>query len=337
MRNLWNFPLQRLETYCKPFQHPGGYFKVSPHASCTGPDWIGLERTLTIIEETIPFRILSPREQSGLLWHHLKGHTQGIDTNACVLIDYLNTKPNYFHWFLDALPRIFAAETYSKMSGEAFKIIVPDVLQPWQEASLALLGVTPEQVIRLPPARTGRSWNFDRLISTFSHRHIRHSLTGHFDAFSPSAIHTLSNRIVKGAASCSKQADPTHRRFYISRGNANLRQVKNEDAVMDVLSPHGFELVRLDGMPLELQVQLFRQATHLISPHGGALTNLIYISPGCQVLEIFQDGHGLRPDFFQLAALRGGLYSFGYATSLNAKNDIDIPLDLLGSFLEASL
>ena len=106
MRNLWNLPLHRLNIYCQPFQLPGGYYKVSAQASCLGLDWIGLERYLAVIEETIPFRLLSRQEHVRLIWQIFRGSSQEIDQTACVLIDYLNSKPNFFHWFLDALPRL---------------------------------------------------------------------------------------------------------------------------------------------------------------------------------------------------------------------------------------
>jgi len=336
LRNLWSLPLQRIDIYCQPFLLPGGYLKVSPQAGCLGPDWIGLERHLSVIEETIPFRILNAKETASLIWRYVKGPIKSFDENVCVLIDYLNTKPNYFHWFLDALPRILAAEIYSKITGEAFKIVVPQTLAPWQRDSLDFLDVPCEQLIRVPLAQGNVGWSFERLITSFSHRHTRYSTTGHFDALSPVTISELSQRLIAGAerglGSCESS-----KRIYVSRGDAHLRQVRNEEAIMTQLSRHGFELLQLDKMPLQLQIQRFRHATHVISAHGAALTNLMYLTPGCQVLEIFQEGHGIRPDFFQLAALRDGIYSFAVVPSINAKNDIEIPIAVLSRFLEASL
>ena len=336
MRNLWNLPLQRLEIYCAPFELPGGYLKVSNHASCHGPDWIGLEPYFSVIEETIPFRILKPREISSLIWRQLHRRTQFLDENVCVLIDYLNTKPNYFHWFLDALPRILAAEAYSQYSGKPFSILTPQQLQPWQWDSLMLMGLPSEQLLGVPASMQAASWSFAELISSFSHRHIRHSDTGHFDAFSPPAIQALSRRLIEGAT-VQERPSGSSKRLYVSRGDVCLRRVSNEEAVMDYLSAYGFACISLDNMPLQRQIQLFHQATHIISAHGGALTNLMYLSPGCQVLEIFQTGHGVRPDFFQLTALAGGIYSFSLANSINTKNDIELPIDVLRTFLEASL
>jgi capsular polysaccharide biosynthesis protein len=337
LRNLWDIPLQRLNIYCQPFRLQEGYIKVSSQASCLGPDWIGLERYLSVIEETIPFRILKTKEKASLIWKHLRGPLGAVDENVVVLIDYLNTRPNYFHWFLDALPRILAAETYGKATGELFKIVLPTSLAPWQRDSLAFLGVPYDQLIQMhPQAHRYVGWSFEKLFTSYSHRHTRHSSTGHFDALNPGAITALSGRLVKGAERDLRN-EGSSKRVYVSRGGATLRQVSNEEAIMAYLSRYGFEKLYLDRMSLQQQIQRFRQASHVIAAHGGALTNLMYLSPGCQVLEIFQEGHGVRPDFFQLVALRDGLYSFAVVPSINAKNDIEIPIAILSRFLEASL
>ncbi|MFM7265345.1 MAG: glycosyltransferase family 61 protein, partial [Cyanobium sp.] len=208
----------------------------------------------------------------------------------------------------------------------------------WQRDSLLFIDCRPEEWIHVKTDASPQSWTFDGLISTFSHRHIRHSPTGHFDAVSPRALAQLSTRLIHGMDALGMApVDVGSPRLYVSRGEARQRAVLNEESVMAYLSAYGFQCVRPDSLTLAQQIELFRRATHIIAPHGGALTNLIYASPGCQVLEIFQSGHGLRPDFFQLAALRGAFYSFWQASSVNKNNDIEIPLDLLRMFLEASL
>ncbi|MFN9645172.1 MAG: glycosyltransferase family 61 protein [Cyanobacteriota bacterium] len=326
----------RLELYCQAFHRPDDHYKVSVQASCNGPDWIGLERYFTIIEETLPFRLISRRDYADLLWQHFRGPIVEIPHNACVLIDHLNRKPNFFHWFLDALPRIFAAEAYEQLSGQPSFFVLPAFLLPWQRESLNLLGLACERLIQIPSGSTAQAFRLERLISTFSHRHIRHSPTGHFDAFSPAAIQTLCDRLARGAGSPAPGVWGS-RRLYISRGSAGFRRVKNEDTVMEILSAHGFQRVCLEGLSVRDQIHLFHNASHVIAPHGGALTNLIHINANCQVLEVFQSGHGLRPDFFQLTALKGATYSFYTAPSLNSRHDIEIPANVLHTFLEASL
>lgn len=336
MRNLWSLPLGRLELYCQQFKRPPDYFRLSSYASCNGPDWIGLEANLKVIQETLPFRILSTKETSSLYWRHLLGRCTPLDIDAVVLIDYLNKSPNYFHWFLDALPKILTSEIYAEKEDRPCHIIIPISLQHWQLDSLRFMNINPQLLLKAPPLKRLEYWEFRRLITSFSHRHIRHSPTGHFDSLSADTIQSLADRLIKGARDF-QPIQSTCRRLYISRGKTSFRQVRNEEEIMDMLSKHGFELLQLDKIPLHEQIQHFAHATHIISAHGGALTNLAYIPPGCQVLEIFQTGHGIRPDFFQLTAIRDGLYSFYEAKSLNTNNDIEIPIQVLNSFLEATL
>ena len=39
------------------------------------------------------------------------------------------------------------------------------------------------------------------------------------------------------------------------------------------------------------QIQLFRNAREVVAIHGGALTNLIYCTPGTRVLEVFSGSY----------------------------------------------
>jgi capsular polysaccharide biosynthesis protein len=295
-----------------------------------------LERYFAVIEETIPFRLLSRKEHLSIVWKHLNGPIQSIDRTVCVLIDYLNRRPTFFHWFLDALPRIFAAEAYEQEQASPAFILIPQALEPWQRDSLVLMGVNPERIIQVPKFFRAQGCSFNHLISTFSHRHVRSSPSGHFDALSPDVVRSLSTRLIQGVRSGRKK-EINGKRLYISRGKAGQRRVVNEDAVMAFLSPHGFQRIACEEIPLQGQIQLFSEATHVIASHGGALTNLLYLSQGCKVLEIFQQGHGIRPDFFQLAALKRAQYSFTLAPSLNSNHDIEIPEHALRTFLEASL
>ena len=60
--------------------------------------------------------------------------------------------------------------------------------------------------------------------------------------------------------------------------------------------------VQSEQLSLGEQIAQFRGATHIVAPHGASLTNLLHARGG-SVLELFQEGHGVRPDFFQLAMI----------------------------------
>ncbi|MDO7867847.1 glycosyltransferase family 61 protein [Nocardioides jiangxiensis] len=78
------------------------------------------------------------------------------------------------------------------------------------------------------------------------------------------------------------------KRIYVSRGaGRNTRRVNNEDEVLAVLKPLGFEVFDPGAVSVREQHDQFATAEAIVAPHGAALTNLVFASPGAKVLEFF--------------------------------------------------
>jgi Glycosyltransferase 61 len=84
------------------------------------------------------------------------------------------------------------------------------------------------------------------------------------------------------------------KRIYISRNDARLRRVSNEDRLMAILESRGFTRVTLGGMPMARQVQHFRQAEAIVAPHGAGLAHLAWCKPGTKAIEFFPGLGGPR-------------------------------------------
>lgn len=82
------------------------------------------------------------------------------------------------------------------------------------------------------------------------------------------------------------QPRASHRLLFISRRNQKLRQLINEDALYEQLSPLGFELVTPETLPHSEQVGLFSSARMVIGCSGAALTNLLFCQAGTTVIEL---------------------------------------------------
>ncbi len=96
-------------------------------------------------------------------------------------------------------------------------------------------------------------------------------------------------RLLGGAA----PSEPT-RRIYITRGEQRgSRIVENEPEVVALLSAWGFTVVDPGALSVAGQITLFAEAECIVAPHGGALTNLAFTSPGASVIELF------APDYVQ--------------------------------------
>jgi capsular polysaccharide biosynthesis protein len=112
--------------------------------------------------------------------------------------------------------------------------------------------------------------------------------------------------------------------------------VANEEDVLALLEPYGFVAVQGEQLSLTEQIALFRGATHIVAPHGASLTNLLHARE-CSVLELFQESHGVRPDFFQLAMIKGLHYHHLVCPSNPNDGHTHVNLDRIREYLELTL
>jgi len=101
------------------------------------------------------------------------------------------------------------------------------------------------------------------------------------------------------------------RRVFIERkssnNGSNLRGVYPLDAWHQFLASNGFEIVYLEGVSVADQASLFSQCRVLIALHGAALTNIIYMARGMQVIELMHHKgmeNGGHLDMFMSIALK---------------------------------
>lgn len=127
---------------------------------------------------------------------------------------------------------------------------------------------------------------------------------------------------------------------YITRGAVQKRQVKNQEAVFEVLRPYGIEFRVLDQLSILEQAQIFYHANTVIAPHGAALTNLMFGKKGSKVLEIFPHNYPSNR-YFALATYAGMPYYYMQGnkssppTPYPSNEAIEVDLALLNSFCKA--
>jgi hypothetical protein len=332
LENPWGQPIGRLEQYLQQITLDPQAYGVHRQARLVGSDLVGIDRDRRIVEETLHLKELTVGQRRRLVLRSLLPRSESIDASVCSLVDIRRWSSAYFHWFLDALPRLIAADDHSARTGERTLLIVPATLLPWQQESLDLLGVeVSRRLPHRPPARGGLEVR--RLVAGVAHRWHRKGQAP-FDAISPWAIHQLASRFSAAVPTLAAGAAP--KRIFLSRQGAPNRNVVNEAEVMALLEPHGFVALRSDRLCLAEQISIFRGASHIVAPHGGALTNLMHAREG-HLLELFQPDHGVRPEFFQLAKINGLNYNFLLCPNVAGGNDIRVDLDRLKEWLAMTL
>jgi len=115
-------------------------------------------------------------------------------------------------------------------------------------------------------------WRFQELIVP--------SMSNHHDGvLVPPAIKWIHERFSGGYKNML-------RKIFVSRDDAPARRLSNAEEVFMALN--GWERVTLSSMSIQDQIKTFAEASHIISPHGAGLVNIMFSHPGTQVIEIAQ-------------------------------------------------
>ena len=92
-----------------------------------------------------------------------------------------------------------------------------------------------------------------------------------------------------------------YQNVYVSRNKARFRKVLNEAALLPVLEKYNFKLLYFEDFKVSEQIELCYNAINMVSIHGANLTNVIFMQPGRQVLELRKRGDLDNNYFYELA------------------------------------
>jgi capsular polysaccharide biosynthesis protein len=231
------------------------------------------------------------------------------------------TPDNYHHWMVDVLPRLVLAEG---LYPEERLLLLPRYYtrQPYVHFTLQAF---PRIEVRWISARA--KLHVGRLA---------------FVPRPPVYVRELIRDVADRVASRVDSA-PAERRIYFSRADAPSRRAHNEREVSRVLESYDFETVTVDPRAPGDQVRIAREASVIAGVHGAALTNLIFMAAGGQLLEL---RHGDDRVFVRSYSALASLMGIGYRAQICQPareasgyelNDADlaVDLDLLRENLEA--
>ncbi len=240
---------------------------------------------------------------------------------------------NYYHWLFDTLPRL-----KSEVCGTSSRLYLHQY-RNFQKDSLSLLEIPEQRIVR---AEVNRHLKADVLFvpslpqpplpappsvwrPPFASRNSCDFLRAEL---LPRALHA--------EAALGKGRKP--RRIYIQRKGA--RSISNESDLLSLLSPLGFEPVRLEQLNLQQQISLFSQAEAVIGVHGAGLSNVVFCQPESQIIELLPTAWAL-PYYKSICKYVGLRYESLSVESLVQDcifKDIEAPvvvnLDLLEELLD---
>ena len=81
-------------------------------------------------------------------------------------------------------------------------------------------------------------------------------------------------------------ASRPQRRIFLSRRDATRRRLLNEEAVINRLKVHGFEVIVPTTLSVAEQIEVFSQAEIVVGPHSSGFSNMVFASPKSKLIEI---------------------------------------------------
>lgn len=215
---------------------------------------------------------------------------------------------NYYHWLFDVLPRI---KLYNSVLGHIDHFCISSAVPRKFIDILPEFGI-PKNKIRL--INNKEKLHFDNLYVA--------SLPGSEGRSPRWGIDYVREILIKNPSPVA----PT-KKIYLKRGLCTERRILNEHQLIESLKNKGFDIIELDNLTIQQQISLMRQAALVISVHGAALSNLLFVQEGTAVIEIFSPDYFRTDCYFTLARLLNLNYHYLQGAKPASANWGDIDID----------
>lgn len=237
-----------------------------------------------------------------LLSNYLVKRRRRIERETVLVTD--DWSYGYFHWLADALPRLLTIQDRLQdavlLLPHNYKQLefVQSSLRPFNIGKLEY--IDPEEVLicgnLTMPTQTAPSGHYNEELI----RDVGKLMTGYYS---------------------EKERDTPTDRVYISRTGAPKRRVVNEEDLKCVLDGFGFRTIRAEDHSFAEQVRIASGVRYLISNHGAGLTNMLFMSPGTNVLELRHATDRINNCYFTLASALNLNYFYQSCEPANAAED----------------
>lgn len=261
---------------------PVPYLASVENARLLARDWLLLGEQGLLIESLDAQMPVNPVKA-----HHIAAVDGAIATlslpgretriaEPCVL---LGSHPMHYHWLCYFLPRLLAVERHPHLA--AMRLVVGDDLSASQQESLRLAGIGEDRLLRLGPDA----------VHLFDELWVPSMLTWRL------AVHPAALRWLRRTYLGTDAPQPRGRRLFVSRRDAALRHVLNEDEVAALLGRHGFETVAAGRLGFGEQARLFSEAEWIAGGTGSGLANIVFAPRGATLVELH---NYTAADFFRV-------------------------------------
>jgi len=205
---------------------------------------------------------------------------------------------NFYHWHFDLLPFLHLVESAGIQISDIDNLIITDKENKFHLELLKLLGFTDKQIKCIPTDKN--EYQCERLLLPKVQNRMGLSLSRrHIDWLRGKLLPLVKEQRIKNNHYISKES----KKVLIAR---RKRGFTNSDIVNSELQSIGYKTIFPEDYSYLDQLELFNSATHVVAPHGAALSLLCFCNPGTAVHEIY--GEHVNPCFWTLSEQLGLKY-----------------------------
>jgi len=216
---------------------------------------------------------------------------------------------NYYHWLFDVLPRI---KLYESVFGHITHFCISSAVPQKFLNVLPQFGIPLNKVLLIDDTE---KLHFNNLyVSSLPGSEGRSPLWG---------INYVREKLIK-----DKMPAPATSKLYFKRGSKIERKILNEEALIAFLKKNDFDVIEPDALTIDQQITLMQHAQVVISAHGAALSNLIFVRQGTTVVELFSPDYFRTDCYFTLARLLNLNYHYLRGNKPANANWGDITVDI---------
>jgi hypothetical protein len=188
------------------------------------------------------------------------------DTNKFVWLPIdISSGNNPWHIWIDVIAKMRLLEKRLNKPFKDFVYIMPHRSEYMEKI---ITEIMPE--IKLVVMPKDSTWKFKHIYVP--------TMCNHNDGvIIPQSVNFIRSRFLH------KKIKPPHRKIFIDRGTGS-RKLSNKEEIFAILK--GWEVLRLEEMPVLDQMIAFAEATHVVGTHGAGLVNLLWCLPETKVIEI---------------------------------------------------
>ncbi|MER2265141.1 glycosyltransferase family 61 protein [Methylobacterium oxalidis] len=208
-----------------------------------------------------------------------------INIKGMVANAYHRYSYQYFHWFFESMPRVWALQ--KELQTKKLIWFAGPLDQKFHRQSLEILDLDLDHFLRIDGSAAVRfeaaynvSFRFTENINT-----LRPDFnSGRYNVgWSDDYVFDLRDRASEKVKSLSGLINGE--KLYIARPDTTHRKVINEREVISLLERYGFEVFVPGTKSLYEQIAAFKKARVIVGPHGAGFTNIMWSNPGAVVLE----------------------------------------------------